>query len=110
MIYFLVLLNSPSAYNNALPKLGQDIVTSAAVRYQHWFGAGIFLRVFSVILIIIFLNSIAAGRTFFKYPNFGNAIRYMPTCFGNTLQLSIYELKAFCFWTLLLSKLNFLHR
>ena len=58
-------------------KLGQDIVTSAKTQYQHWFGAGLILKDFSINLIIIFLFIISTGRTFFKTPTFGNAKRWL---------------------------------
>jgi len=41
--------NKSTAANNALPQLGQNIVTSAAARYQLWFGAALVLINFSVI-------------------------------------------------------------
>jgi hypothetical protein len=56
-------------------KWGQDVVTSSLTRSQLWFGAGLFLRNFSLILIIILLFNIATGQTDFKNPTFGNAKR-----------------------------------
>ena len=36
--------------NIGFAKVWQDIVTSAAVHYQLWLGAGLFLKIISVIL------------------------------------------------------------
>ena len=42
--------NRKSAANIGFAKVWQDIVTSAAVHYQLWLGAGLFLKDISVIL------------------------------------------------------------
>ena len=59
-------------------KCGLDIVTSATNQYQLWFGAGLFLKDFSLILIIAFQIIISTGQTFFKTPTCGNAKRCTP--------------------------------
>jgi hypothetical protein len=49
-------------------KLGRDIGTSTSVRYQLWFGAGLFLNKFFGNFIIIFLFSISTGRDQQQFP------------------------------------------
>jgi hypothetical protein len=51
-------------------KVWQGIVISAVVLYQLWLGAGLILKMFSIILVILFLNSIATGQTNFKFQTF----------------------------------------
>jgi len=49
-------------------KSGLDIGTSASVRYQLWFGAGLFLNKHFGNFIIIFLLSIPTGRDQHRFP------------------------------------------
>ena len=56
--------------NIGFAKVWQDIVTSAAVHYQLWLGAGLFLKMFFDNFIITFLCIIAAGQTNFKFQTF----------------------------------------
>ena len=47
---------------------GQDQQTSAVVHYQLWFGAGLFLINFTVILSSNFFSSFPPGGTSIEYP------------------------------------------
>ena len=68
--------NEITAANIALPKLGQDIGTSAAATLQVWLGADRFLFSFSFCFNFTFFNlSSQAGWTINESPNFGNADR-----------------------------------
>ena len=49
-------------------KSGRDKQTSAAVRYRLWFGAGLFLINFSVILLSYFFLAFPPGGTSIEYP------------------------------------------
>ena len=57
-------------HNIGFAKVWQDIATSATVGHQLWFGAGLILKIFSINLVNIVLNSIAAGQTSFKFQTF----------------------------------------
>jgi len=63
------------AANHALPKMEHDVVTSAVICSAWVCGLTISKKLFDK-FIIIFLNSITGGQTFFKDPNFGNAKRW----------------------------------
>jgi hypothetical protein len=56
-------------------KCGLDIVTSAVVRYQLWFGGQTHSKEHFDNFIITFLFSIAAGQTVFKTHTCVNAKR-----------------------------------
>jgi hypothetical protein len=56
-------------------KLGQDVVTSATSHSALVCGWTRSKKLFDN-FILTFLFIIAAGQTFFKYPNFGNAKRW----------------------------------
>ena len=65
-----------TAANIALPKLGQDIGTSAAAKLQVRFVARPFInQLTSRIQLYIFQLASVPGWTNNEYPNFGNADR-----------------------------------
>ena len=76
-------------------KWGLDIVTSATNQYQLWFGARLFLKDLSIILIITFQIIITTGQTDFKTPTCGNAKR----CIGHIIRKQLMiEISAIDIW------------